>query len=132
MRRILAAAHQDVLDVVASTGYPGVRLQHLDVFALVPRDEGMRMSTLARELGVTPGAVTQLIDQLERQGLVRRVPDPDDQRATRVVPTDRAEAGYEAGRRRIAELEAEWEARVGPRRWRTFKAVLFEIADRTR
>jgi DNA-binding MarR family transcriptional regulator len=108
--------------------YPDVTIQHLNVFALVPRDEGMRMSELAERLQVTPGAVTQLVQQLEDMGLVRRTPDPSDRRAVIVRSTPEAEAGYEAGRRRIAELEERWQRLVGPRRWATFTAVVSQIA----
>jgi DNA-binding MarR family transcriptional regulator len=129
MRRILRAVHRDLVEVTRLTGYPEVRIHHLDVFAHVPRDEGMRMSVLAERLQLTPGAVTQTVAQLERLGLVERVPDPADGRAVVVRPTPAAEGGYEAGRRRLAELEAEWEALVGARRWATFRAVLSEVAD---
>jgi len=118
-----------MVGVVAAEGYPDVRAQHLRLFAHVPRDEGIRMSALADELQITAGAVTQLVDQLQRMGLVERTPDPDDRRATRVRPTPAAEAGYEAGRRFIAEREAAWRNLVGPRRWATFRAVLDEIAS---
>ncbi len=37
---------------------------------------------LARELGVTPAAVVPLCDRLERDGIVRRVPDTVDRRVT--------------------------------------------------
>ena len=42
---------------------------------------------LALALGLTTGAVTSLIDRLERRGLVLRSPDPDDRRGVLVVPT---------------------------------------------
>jgi DNA-binding MarR family transcriptional regulator len=41
-----------------------------------------RMGDLAGALEVTPRSVTALVDGLERQGQVRRVPDPSDRRAT--------------------------------------------------
>jgi DNA-binding MarR family transcriptional regulator len=129
MRAMLAAANRDILASVEAAGYPDVTIQHLNVFAQVPRDEGMRMSELAERLQVTPGAVTQLVQQLEDMGLVRRTPDPSDRRAVIVRPTPEAEAGYEAGRRRIAELEERWGGLVGPRRWATFKAVVGHIAQ---
>jgi DNA-binding MarR family transcriptional regulator len=129
MRRIQNAVHRSMLDALAGAGYPPVRIQHLHVFAHVPRDQGMRMSELAERLQLTPGAVTQLVDQLQRLGLIERVPDPSDRRAVRVRPTAAAEAGYEAGRRLLAGREAEWERLVGSRRWATFRAVLSEIAD---
>lgn len=42
---------------------------------------GIRMSGLARQLGVTNRAVTGLVDALEGEGVVARRPDPDDRRA---------------------------------------------------
>lgn len=129
MRRIQRAVHRKMMTTVAKEGYPQVRIQHLNVFALVPRDEGMRMSVLAERLQLTPGAVTQLVDQLVRLGLVERVPDPTDGRAVIARPTPAAEAGYEAGRRFLAEREEEWKSLVGPRRWATFRSVLEQIAD---
>src|SRR5207253_175505 len=107
---------------------PDVRVPHLNVFAHVPRDEGMRMSELAGWLQLTPGAVSQVVAQLEQMGLMERSPDPGDGRAVIVRPTPESEAGYEAGRRFIAGLEDEWRTLVGPRRWATFRAVLAEIA----
>ncbi|HEX7306686.1 MarR family winged helix-turn-helix transcriptional regulator [Lentzea sp.] len=35
---------------------------------------------LAKEIGLTPGAVTGVVDRLERAGLARRSPHPDDRR----------------------------------------------------
>ena len=37
---------------------------------------------LAAELGITPGTLVPLIDRLEHQGYLRRVPDLDDRRLT--------------------------------------------------
>jgi DNA-binding MarR family transcriptional regulator len=129
IRRIQRAVHEELVRVVGEAGYPDIRIQHFNVFAVVPRDEGMRMTELARWLQLTPGAVTQVVDQLERLGLMDRVADPTDGRAVIVRPTPAAELGYETGRRRITQFEAEWERLVGPRRWATFKRVLSDIAD---
>ncbi len=35
---------------------------------------------LAKEIGLTPGAVTGVVDRLGRAGLAQRAPDPDDRR----------------------------------------------------
>ncbi|MCS7481098.1 MarR family transcriptional regulator [Umezawaea endophytica] len=42
---------------------------------------------LAKEIGLTPGAVTGMVDRLEGAGLVRREPDPNDRRRVLVTPT---------------------------------------------
>jgi hypothetical protein len=78
-------------------------------------DESVRLLELG-EL-VVHGA-----EPLERSSVARPA-------AERSRATGAAEVGYEAARRRIAELEAEWEAMVGPRRWATFRRVLSEVAD---
>ena len=47
---------------------------------------------ISRELHVGFSTVTGLVDRLADQGLVSRGEDPNDRRATRVVPTDAARA----------------------------------------
>jgi|SRR5436305_538962 len=47
---------------------------------------------LAAEARLTSGAVTAVIDRLERDGYARRVADPDDRRRVLVEPTDKAYA----------------------------------------
>lgn len=48
---------------------------------------------LAKELELSSGAMTNRLDQLEKRGLIRRLPDPDDRRALKVELTD---AGWQA------------------------------------
>jgi DNA-binding MarR family transcriptional regulator len=50
---------------------------------------------IARGAGLTSGGATAALDRLERAGLVRRVPDPDDRRRVLIEPTPRAFAGAE-------------------------------------
>lgn len=55
-----------------------------------------RLTALARAEGVSQPSMTQLVQRLERQGLVTRVHDPDDGRVVVVAITD-------AGRRLLAQ-----------------------------
>lgn len=48
-------------------------------------------AVLAERTGVTRATMTGLIDTLERAGLARRTPDPDDRRMTTVAITPRGE-----------------------------------------
>lgn len=41
----------------------------------------LRLTELGRQLSITTGGVTRLIDRIEAAGLLRRVPDPADRRA---------------------------------------------------
>lgn len=62
------------------------------------------MSELSDELGVTPRNVTALVDALEKEGLVRRVPHVSDRRATVVELTEHgAEYGCRMSSGRVME-----------------------------
>jgi DNA-binding MarR family transcriptional regulator len=60
------------------------------------RPQARTPADLAEAAGVTRATITGLIDTLERDGLVRREPDPDDRR---MVPVHLTPAGEEALRR---------------------------------
>jgi len=61
----------------------------------VNRNGGLRMGDLAERLGVAARTVTDLVDALERDGLLVRRPDPADGRATLLELTAVARADFE-------------------------------------
>jgi DNA-binding MarR family transcriptional regulator len=73
-------------------------------------DGPARQSTLAVAFSVTPRTVTELVDGLERDGLVKRRDDPSDRRAKLVFLTDPGrrvnELAMAARRDTIAEIFA--------------------------
>lgn len=74
---------------------------------------GTRLTDLAAQARMTRPAMAELVDDLERLGIVERRPDPSDGRAKLVCLTD---AGWEAkrtGHRVISELEAEYGQLIG-------------------
>jgi DNA-binding MarR family transcriptional regulator len=52
--------------------------------------------------------ITQLVDRLEADGLVRRVEDPEDRRAVRAVVTPLGKERYAAGVRQVEKVQAEF------------------------
>lgn len=71
-------------------------LSQFDVLThLYTEQKGLTPAELSRRLLVTAGNVTGLIDRMERIGWVKRVPDPEDRRISRVVltPAGRSLAG---------------------------------------
>ncbi|HET7181603.1 MAG TPA: MarR family transcriptional regulator [Candidatus Limnocylindrales bacterium] len=74
---------------------------------------------LAMELRLSSGAMTNRLDRMEKAGLIRRLPDPNDRRGTLIEPT---EAGLKA-----------WDETVGEaaRREAQFSSVLSD-ADKAR
>ena len=65
----------------------GVSFARMRLLGALHRGEPKIMSELGEELGVTARNVTALVDALEEEGLVRRVPHPTDRRATVVELT---------------------------------------------
>jgi DNA-binding MarR family transcriptional regulator len=54
------------------------------------------LGELAEDLDTTPRNITGLVDHLERDGLVERVPDPEDRRSVRATLTEPGKARIEA------------------------------------
>ncbi len=50
---------------------------------------------LAVELHLTSGAMTNRLDRMERAGLIRRLPDPDDRRGILIEPTELGHAMWD-------------------------------------
>ncbi|MFG1891523.1 MarR family winged helix-turn-helix transcriptional regulator [Micromonospora sp. NPDC049051] len=70
------------------------------------RHGALRLSVLAGHLRIAPRSATEVVDDLEARGLVRRRPDPADRRATLVTPTEegtRTGAAIRAARRAATE-----------------------------
>jgi DNA-binding MarR family transcriptional regulator len=65
----------------------GLSTTELLAMDLISRGEPVSAGFLARELRLTTGAVTGLIDRLERAGFAKRVADPNDRRRVIVRPT---------------------------------------------
>lgn len=79
---------------------PGFRL----IGELLRAPEGLRVGTLAERLRVKAPSVCGMVDRFEAQGLVERIPDPDDARASRVRLATDASLGQ--GTRVLERLDA--------------------------
>jgi DNA-binding MarR family transcriptional regulator len=51
-------------------------------------------SSICRTISYDPGAMTRMLDRLEQKGFLRRVPSPEDRRATRLELTPEGKALY--------------------------------------
>lgn len=67
----------------------GLSSTELLAIDLISRQGRVTAGTLARELHLTTGAITGLIDRLERAGFARRSADPTDRRRVIVTATAR-------------------------------------------
>lgn len=63
----------------------------------------MKVSEISQLLQVTPPTVTQIINTLEKDGLVERTVDPDDRRAVKIKLTSAGIEATDHARRAFAE-----------------------------
>jgi DNA-binding MarR family transcriptional regulator len=103
-------------------GLSSAKYQALE--ALVRAHEPLTLGELAGRLQCVRSNITQLVDRLEADGLVRRVDDPADRRAVRAVVTDLGAERQAAGVAAIGRLQAELAERVDPAERALFHRVL--------
>jgi DNA-binding MarR family transcriptional regulator len=97
---------------LAAEGFDDLRPAYSPVFQHLERG-GTRIGVLAERAQMTNQSMGYLVDALERRGYVERRSDPADRRAALVVITERGRDEIAAARRLIAEIEHEWEKRIG-------------------
>ena len=74
---------------------------------LAEANEPLPLGQLAERIACVKSNVTQLVDRLEADELVRRVPDPSDRRSVRAEITDEGRTRYEAGLEALESAENE-------------------------
>ena len=70
---------------------------------LAEAKEPLPLSELAEHQNCVRSNITQLVDRLEKEGLVRRRPDPQDRRSIRAALTPAGEQAYQKAKRALAE-----------------------------
>jgi DNA-binding MarR family transcriptional regulator len=95
-------------------GIEGARVPHTHVTAYI-KAEGSRLTDLATQARMTRPAMAELVDDLQRLGIVERKPDPTDRRAKLICLTDHGWTAMRTGHQIIARLEAEYAQLLGPR-----------------
>ena len=75
---------------------------------LVKEGEPLSLSECAMKMTCVRSNMTQLVDRLEADGLVRRVEDPEDRRAVRAAVTPLGKERYAAGARQVEKVQAEF------------------------
>jgi DNA-binding MarR family transcriptional regulator len=124
------AMESRVLAAVAAAGYDDITLAQARLFQRIG-PHGTRLTDLAAAAQVTKQTAGFLVDQLERAGYVRRVPDPADARARLVQIGDRGVAALPIAAAAVAEVEAEWTEHLGERAMRSLHRTLTRLRDVT-
>ncbi len=111
---LLAAAHKRVRDRFEVALEPlGIEARHFGALATIAASAPCTQQVVAEQLGVTGPVVVQLVDQLERRGLVERRRNPADRRSYALQPTAKGRATLRRTRAAIDTLAAEIAAPLG-------------------
>jgi DNA-binding MarR family transcriptional regulator len=90
----------------------GVNRTDLHCLNIIENSGGLTAGGLADEAGLTTGAVTGVIDRLERAGYARRVSDPADRRRVKLEVTPKF---YSRANKIWGPMAADWESGLSRR-----------------
>lgn len=97
-------------EALAKVKLSGPKFAALSVLA--GAGEPLGLCDLAGRLSCVRSNVTQLVDRLEADGLVRRGDDPKDRRGVRAELTARGRERQQAGAEQVAEVEKQFARRL--------------------
>lgn len=130
LARLLAMAYRQIIDQLHSTlaerGWTDVRPPYGFVL-LAARHGPITPRAITELLGFTKQAASQLIDAMERDGYLKREPDPADARAKLVSITRKGSRLLAEVEDIYATIEREWGAHIGARRFSAMRESLVDV-----
>jgi DNA-binding MarR family transcriptional regulator len=100
---VLGTAHALEARLESALGRAGLSLAKIGVLShLAAAREPLPLRELAERLSCVRSNITQLVDRLEKDGLVRRRSDPQDRRSVRAALTPAGERAYGKGMQVLA------------------------------
>ncbi len=119
-----------IFQAIQDAGFDDWTLAQVRVFQRIARD-GSRLTDLADQAQVSKQSAGVLVDQLERLGYVRRVPDPTDGRARLIVIEERGRRAAEVAMATSSEIHLEWMAYLGTRNFTLLQQILDQLREIT-
>jgi DNA-binding MarR family transcriptional regulator len=119
-----------VFRALQDAGFDDWTLAQYRLFQRVAPD-GSRLTDLADQAQMSKQSAGVLVDQLERLGYVRRVPDPADGRARLIVIEERGRRAVEVTAATLDEIFSEWKAYLGTRNFTLLQQILDQLREIT-
>jgi len=117
------AIHRRLIRDLNAAGFEALSLPHMAVLQF-PGPDGVRPGVLAERAGMSKQAMNQLLGTLEGLGYVTRSALPQEGGARIVRLTRRGHAAYAKMADILREIEREWTAELGAKRFAELKALL--------
>ena len=120
------AIHRRIIRELNAAGFDDLRVPHMAVLQY-PGPDGVRPGVLAERAGTSQQAMNQLLKSLEGLGYLARADAPDEGRARIVHFTKRGRDAYARIHAVLREVEREWSAELGARRFAQLKELLLRV-----
>jgi DNA-binding MarR family transcriptional regulator len=119
----LIAAERPILDRHGLAMWPYV------VLASLARSPASTQLELARQIGYDKTRLIKILDELAADGLIERVPDPEDRRARIVTLTDSGRELVAKVRAEISAMESDFLASLSESQQRSLRRVLAALLE---
>jgi DNA-binding MarR family transcriptional regulator len=126
LRAPAQATHRRLIRELNAAGFEELTLPHMAVLQY-PGPEGVRPGTLAERAGMSKQAMNQLLRSLEGAGYITRSDAPDEGRARIIRLTSRGRALVAKSRDILQDIERDWRAELGAKRFAELKALLVRV-----
>jgi DNA-binding MarR family transcriptional regulator len=120
------AIHRRIINELNAAGFEELRVPHMAVLQF-PGPDGVRPGTLAERAGMSKQAMNQLLRSLEDLGYITRSDAAEEGRARIIRFTKRGRAAYAKVHDILNEIEREWSAELGPKRFAHLKEALYRV-----
>ena len=127
LRRAQLAVFDEIITAFAEVG---LRPAQYAVLVLLDHTPGSKQSDVAGALGIQRANFVALFDGLERRGLARRCPTPNDRRSYALYLTEAGKEALTRAARIEAVHEAQLDARLGPGGREQLLRLLRQVAQR--
>ena len=106
----------------------GLRPAHGNALEMLAVEDGLRLTDIAAQAGMTTQSMGELVDDLVAKGYLRRQEDPADRRAKRIYLTGTGRQAADAGHTATRTAEQQLQAALGPRQYQQLRRDLAIIA----
>jgi DNA-binding MarR family transcriptional regulator len=120
------AIQRRIIKELNAASFEELRVPHMAVLQF-PGPDGVRPSMLAERAGMSKQAMNQLLRSLETLGYIVRSNAPDERRARVVRLTKRGHAAYAKIHEILRDIEREWSAELGSKRFAELKELLVRV-----
>ncbi len=120
------AIQRRIIKELNAAGFEELTMPHMAVLQF-PGPDGVRPGVLAERAGMSKQAMNQLLRSLEASDYIVRSDAPDEGRARIIHFTKRGLAAYSKIYDILREIEREWRAELGPKRFALFKELLWRV-----